>query len=50
MRTAVTLLVADWNARALTVYERAGFVRTGAVDRDAYGTPVRFVTMALSDA
>lgn len=45
--TAITLLVADWNARALTVYERAGFVRTGAVDRDSHGTPTRFITMAL---
>jgi [ribosomal protein S18]-alanine N-acetyltransferase len=43
----ITLRVADFNARAIAVYQRAGFAVTGSAAADVYGRPVRFVHMRL---
>jgi ribosomal-protein-alanine N-acetyltransferase len=46
----ITLAVAAWNARAITVYERCGFVVTGRHVRHTSGDDWEFVDMVLSPA
>ena len=43
----VTLAVAAFNLRAITVYERAGFVETGRHVRHIFGTDWEFIDMEL---
>ena len=43
----VTLAVAAFNLRAITVYERAGFVETGRHMRHIFGTDWEFIDMEL---
>jgi len=43
----ITLAVAAFNERAITVYERAGFVETGRGPHETAGATWEFVTMAL---
>ena len=43
----ITLAVAAFNLRALTVYERAGFVETGRHMRHIFGIDWEFVDMEL---
>lgn len=45
--TRITLAVAAFNERAITVYARAGFVETGRGPRETGGATWEFVTMAL---
>ena len=44
----VVLGVAAFNERAIRVYERCGFVRTGEYDQETNGGVHRFVRMRLS--
>jgi ribosomal-protein-alanine N-acetyltransferase len=46
----ITLAVAAWNARAIAVYERCGFVVTGRHVRHTSGGDWEFVDMLLSPA
>lgn len=44
----ITLRVLDSNARAIHVYEKAGFVETERVSSSCYGTPIQFICMKRS--
>ncbi len=46
----IVLSVAELNQRAITVYERAGFIVTRHFDQQTNGGVLPFVAMALSDS
>ncbi len=44
-RGKIVLRVADWNERAIYVYEQLGFVRIERISALSYGEPVVFIRM-----